>query len=273
MNTLPEIYSTAIQAAIDASFVVMEYYQGVFSSEDKLDGSPVTEADKASSNLIHNRLQTTNIPIIGEEILNSDYAERKHWTQNWCVDPLDGTKEFIKKNGEFVINIAHIVQGKPMFGIIVSPVQKRILIGGKTTGVFLATFDSKGKLSAWGKININSSINQPMVLISSRSFHSAKTAEFVEQLREQYGKITYIEKGSALKFFDLAEGKADVYPRFAPTMEWDIAAGQAILEALGGEIVDVNTKESLTYNKESLYNPYFMAQTNASIHYKLNQIV
>lgn len=273
MNALPQIYSTAIQAAIDASFVVMEYYNAGFSSEDKLDGSPVTEADKASSDLIHSRLQTTDIPIIGEEIQNIDFSERKHWKQNWCVDPLDGTKEFIKKNGEFVINIAHIIEGKPAFGIIVSPVHQRILIGGKTVGVFISSFNQKGIISDWIRIEEQSQLNQPMVLISSRSFHSPKTAKFVEQLREKYGQITYVEKGSALKFFDLAEGKADVYPRFAPTMEWDIAAGQAILEALGGEIVEVKTGENLTYNKESLYNPYFIAQTSASIHYKLNQIV
>ena len=273
MNTLPEIYTTAIQAGIDASFVIMEYYDRGFSSEDKLDGSPVTEADKASSDLIHSKLQATNIPVIGEEIVNLAYSIRKDWKENWCVDPLDGTKEFIKKNGEFVINIAHIIDGNPVFGIIVSPVQRKMLVGGKNTGVYLATFDGSGELVSWNQIHANSEINQPMVLISSRSFHSPKTAEFVEQLREQYGQISYIEKGSALKFFDLAEGKADVYPRFAPTMEWDIAAGQAILEALGGTIVNVNTGKSLIYNKEDLHNPFFLAQTKASIEFKLNQTV
>ncbi len=273
MNTLPEIYSTAIKAAIDASFVIMEYYECGFSSEDKLDGSPVTEADKASSDFINSKLQATNIPIIGEEIINLDYSIRKDWKENWCVDPLDGTKEFIKKNGEFVINIAHIYDGNPVFGIIVSPVQRKILIGGKSTGVYIASFDEHGQLGNWNQLHELSEINTPMVLISSRSFHSPKTAEFVEQLREQYGEITYIEKGSALKFFDLAEGKADVYPRFAPTMEWDIAAGQAILEALGGTIVNVDTGKALTYNKADLHNPFFLAQNKASIEHILNQIV
>ena len=265
MNSLPQNYIIAIQAAIDASFVVMEYYNVGFSSENKSDGSPVTEADKASSELIHHRLIQTNIPIIGEEIINIDYSIRKNWKENWCVDPLDGTKEFIKKNGEFVINIAHIVNGKPVFGIIVSPVQKKILIGGKTTGVFIGSFDAAGQTYNWIELSANTNINQPMVLVSSRSFHSPKTAEFVEKLREQHGDISYIEKGSALKFFDLAEGKADIYPRFAPTMEWDIAAGQAILEAMGGSIIGVLNNSTLTYNKEDLYNPHFIAQTKASL--------
>ncbi len=265
MNALPEIYTIAIQAGVDASFIIMDYYERGFSTEDKIDGSPVTEADKASSELIHLRLQQTNIPIIGEEIINTDYSIRKNWKENWCVDPLDGTKEFIKKNGEFVINIAHIEDGSPSFGIIITPVQRKVLIGGKKTGVYMTTFDEHGKLESWTQLIDPSEINEPLVLISSRSFHSPKTAEFVEKLREQHGEISYIEKGSALKFFDLAEGKADIYPRFAPTMEWDIAAGQAILEAMGGSITAVINNSTLTYNKEDLYNPHFIAQTKTSL--------
>jgi 3'(2'), 5'-bisphosphate nucleotidase len=273
MNGLPKNYTIALQAAIDASFVVMQFYNTSFTSENKSDGSPVTEADKSSSDLINSRLKETNIPIIGEEILNTDFSIRKNWTENWCVDPLDGTKEFIKKNGEFVINIAHIVHGNPVFGIIVSPVERKILVGGIATGVFIGKFDTSGQTSNWEEQHANSAINIPMVLISSRSFHSTKTAEFVEKLRQKYGSLTYLEKGSALKFFDLATGKADIYPRFAPTMEWDIAAGQAILEALGGTIVNVQSGQPLIYNKEELYNPFFIAQTKASIQYKLNPIV
>jgi len=273
MNRLPNHYRIALQAAIDASFVVMNYYNVGFTSEAKSDGSPVTEADKASSDLINSRLQTTNIPIIGEEIVNLDYQTRKNWKENWCVDPLDGTKEFIKKNGEFVINIAHIVEGNPVFGIIVSPVQQTFLLGGKATGVFTGTFDIDGNTHDWKQLHANTQINNPLVLISSRSFHSPKTANFVEGLRQKYGALTNIEKGSALKFFDLAYGKADIYPRFAPTMEWDIAAGQAILEGLDGTIQDVYFKQKLVYNKQTLYNPYFIAQTKASIDYQVNPIV
>jgi 3'(2'), 5'-bisphosphate nucleotidase len=139
--------------------------------------------------------------------------------------------------------------------------------------VYIGKFDTSGKTSNWEEQHANSDINSPMVLISSRSFHSPKTAEFVEKLRKKYGSLTYIEKGSALKFFDLASGKADIYPRFAPTMEWDIAAGQAIMEALEGAILAVETRKPLTYNKEALYNPFFVAQTKASMQYKLNPIV
>jgi 3'(2'), 5'-bisphosphate nucleotidase len=273
MNILSPNYSIAIQAAIDASFVVMKYYESNFSSENKEDGSPVTEADQASSDLIHLRLQVTQIPIIGEEIKNLPFEERNLWKENWCVDPLDGTKEFIKKNGEFVINIAHVVSGKPTFGIIVSPVLKKIIVGGPSTGVWINTFNEKGTLQTWQEVSSKTTLNNPMVLVSSRSFHSPKTEQFVQELREKYGELIYLEKGSALKFFDLAEGKADIYPRFAPTMEWDIAAGHAILNALGGVIAEVNTGKELTYNKESLFNPYFIAQTKASLTTQLEKFI
>lgn len=263
MMQFKERYTIAIQAGIDASFVLMDYYSNGFSYEDKADGSPVTEADKASSDLIHSRLKETGIPIIGEEIINLPYEERKHWAENWCVDPLDGTKEFIKKNGEFAINIAYIENQQPIFGIIVAPVRKEIIVGGKSEGVYILNYDDTGKITSSTKIEERDEFNSPLVLLASRSYNTPDTDTYVAFLEKDFGTIDYKQRGSALKFFDLALNTADIYPRFAPTMEWDIAAGQAIIEALGGEVLDFVTKVSLTYNKEDLYNPHFIAKTRA----------
>ena len=263
MIQFKEIYQIAIQAGIDASFVLMDYYSTGFSYEDKADGSPVTEADKASSDLIHSRLKETGIPIIGEEIINLPYEERKSWTKNWCVDPLDGTKEFIKKNGEFAINIAFIENQKPTFGIIVAPVRKEIIVGGKKEGVFILTFDKTGTITSSKQIQTKDTINHPLVLLASRSYNTPETDTYVSVLEKDFGTIDYKHRGSALKFFDLALNTADIYPRFAPTMEWDIAAGQAIIEALDGEVLNFDNQEPLIYNKENLYNPHFIAKTKA----------
>ena len=261
MIALSKPYQLAIKAAVDASFVLMEYYTKGFHQENKSDGSPVTDADKASSDLIHRQLAKTNIPIIGEEIKNDSFEIRKHWKENWCVDPLDGTKEFIIKNGEFAVNIAHIVNNVPVFGIIVAPVTKEIIIGGLSMGVFQSAFDCDGTIKEWNEIKSKNEINPPLSLIASRSFHTPCVDQYVEKLELDYGKVLFHQKGSALKFFDLANETAHIYIRFAPTMEWDIAAGQAILEALGGEICAHDTNLPLTYNKESLENPHFLAKT------------
>ena len=248
---------------MDASFVLMDFYQNGFSSKDKEDGTPVTEADNASSLVIHELLTTTNIPIIGEEITNLPYVERKNWELNWCVDPLDGTKEFIKKNNEFAINIALIYQGTPIFGCITSPTERKIIYGGKGLGVFIIEFNEFKEVTSTFKISKQLTIQKPLTLIASRSFHTVEINHFITQLEVLFGSVTLHQKGSALKFFDLALGKADLYARFAPTMEWDIAAGQAILEELGGEIRAVNSGSKLVYNKENLLNPHFIAKTFA----------
>jgi 3'(2'), 5'-bisphosphate nucleotidase len=260
---IPNTYLIAIEAAIEASHKIMEFYVSDFSVIEKSDKSPVTEADIASFDIIVSHLQNTNIPILGEEMVNFPYDIRKNWTENWCVDPLDGTKEFIKKNGEFAVNIALIKNQQPIMGIIASPVGKKILFGDLDLGVYLFSFENAKKPELWKKIETNSNINQPLVHISSRSHHSGNGKMLISSLENKFGKISYLQKGSSLKFFDLAQNKADIYPRFAPTMEWDIAPGQAILEALGGEIIDVETGEKLKYNKENLLNPHFIAKTFA----------
>jgi 3'(2'), 5'-bisphosphate nucleotidase len=256
-------YQIALCAARDASVIIMQYYKGGFGSAYKADGSPVTEADLASSKLIGDRLALTGIPITGEEDDDAPYAERAGWEQHWCVDPLDGTKEFIRRNGEFAVNIALIEGQTPVFGIIAAPVEETVIFGGKDFGVFLSTFENIPDESKWVPVHPRETVNEPLVMTSSRTHHSGEILEFINQLKETFGEIDYLRKGSSLKFFDLALGYADVYVRFAPTMEWDIAAGQAILEGLGGTILHAVTGEPLTYNKPNLLNPHFVAKTSA----------
>ncbi len=259
-----EIHRSAILASIEASKVIMDFYRSTVKIDIKSDGSPVTQADLAASEIISKRLSSTNIPILGEELKNKDFTVRSKWTKNWCVDPLDGTKMFIQKNDEFVVSIALIENHKPIFGILASPVQERIILGGVGLGVYIFDFNQFESLTEWRKIEPFAQMNQPMVVACSRSFGKDNVA-YAKSIEEEFGVFEYLKMGSALKFFELAEGKADMYVRLGPTMEWDIAAGQAILEELGGEIRSLETNERLSYNKESLFNPPFVAKTKALI--------
>ena len=265
LSTFPDIYHIALKASIEASKVIIEFYEKGFQSEIKKDGSPVTEADLASSEIISRILNSTNIPILGEETIHQDFAERKNWKLNWCVDPLDGTKEFIKRNDQFAVNIALIKNKQTIFGIIASPTDNTVLFGGEKVGVFISHFKDINNETKWLKLSARTIANNPLVMTMSHSPNSGASFDFIEKLKLTYPSIEYLKKGSALKFFDLAEGKADIYPRFAPTMEWDIAAGQAILEALGGSITSIESGQKLVYNKENLFNPHFIALTKPLI--------
>lgn len=253
-------YSLALEALVEASMVVMEFYERGFDSNLKEDGSPVTEADIASSEIIEGYLAQTDIPIVSEENDEISYEERKNWTSCWLVDPLDGTKEFIKKNGEFAINIALVNNQRAIFGAIAWPEQEKILVGGKDLGVYLVPFSAIDLPSKWQKLNPPKAQHDTIHIIGSRSVQSSVPESFIAALEETGKTVEFIQKGSALKFFDLAEGKATIYPRYAPTMEWDIAAGQAILEALNGEVKTIDSQEPLKYNKASLFNPSFIAK-------------
>ena len=243
----------------------MQIYQNDFEEIIKADGSPLTQADLASSDIIGQHLSPYKIPITGEETEKMSFEERAQWTECWCVDPLDGTREFIKKNGEFAVNIALIKDSKAHFGLIASPVRREIIIGSEETGVYIFSFDEAHNFSTWKKLSIPDKHNNPIVLIGSRSHHSGSMLEIIETLQSISTEIEFSKKGSALKFFDLALGTADIYPRFAPTMEWDIAAGQAIIEALGGEVTNALDGTRLQYNKEDLTNPFFIAKTKGFI--------
>ncbi|HZH86962.1 MAG TPA: 3'(2'),5'-bisphosphate nucleotidase CysQ [Brumimicrobium sp.] len=259
MTDLFQQYNITIAAALEASDAIMEIYAGDFERFDKEDGSPVTIADLTSSKIIRKYLLTTEIPITGEEAEKQPYAVRQKWDKVWCVDPLDGTKEFIKRNGEFVINIGLIENEKPIFGLIASPVNRQIIIGNKDSGAFQMSYENALDPSKWEKLENLSKPHDPIQMISSRSHYSGNLLKLVDSIEKDYGLVESRAMGSALKFFELVNNRADVYPRFAPTMEWDIAAGQAIYEAIGGKVINVNTGKPLVYNKESLKNPHFIA--------------
>lgn len=261
LTSLAPKFQTALLAAVEASLKIMDIYNHEFEAIFKEDGSPLTKADLASTKIIHRHLDPLGIPITGEETDKIDFSIRQNWTECWCVDPLDGTKEFISKNGEFAVNIALIEKGIPTFGLIASPVNEEIIFGSKEFGVFISSFENIEKASNWVKINIPEKVNSPIILTASRSHGSGPMDGFIAELKRISPEFEQKSKGSSLKFFDLAKGEVDVYARFAPTMEWDIASGQAILEALGGSVINVETGLPLSYNKENLLNPFFIAKT------------
>jgi len=247
-----------IEALETASEKIMEFYKNGFEINIKIDKSPVTEADLSSNYIITSYLHQFNIPIISEEEIKPKYEERKNEPLLWLVDPLDGTKEFIQKSGQFCICIALIENGKPILGFIASPTEKKILFGGQSIGAFEVPFGIDNPLDNKWKLE-QPEANLPKVLIRSNAPLKELSENFIKKLKEQEGDLDFINKGSALKFFDLLKGNADFYIRLAPTMEWDIAAGQAIFETIGGEIRHIETNEILTYNKKDLRNPHFFA--------------
>ncbi len=251
----------ALEAAVDASKAIMEIYVQDFEAQWKDDGSPVTIADLKSNEVLIAHLEKTNIPFITEEGENAHFDDRKDYDWVWSVDPLDGTKEFLKKNDEFAVCIALIHQQKPVLGIIASPVERKLIIGGQLIPPAIVAFENIHDTGKWNYIEKKEHVNQPLVIAGSRSHLSGTELKFTNDLKDKYGDVTFFKKGSALKFIDLALGNADIYPRFGPTMEWDIAAGQAIIEALGGKVLHAEKQEPLRYNKANLLNPYFIVYT------------
>lgn len=248
-----------IEAIETASKSILEIYAQDFSVEIKSDDSPVTAADKLSSKILIEKLAPLGIPIISEEEEKMSFEERKHLPKIWLIDPIDGTKEFIKKNDQFCINIALVENGKATFGMIASPTESTIIFGGQNIGAYEIPYQTKDPLAEKWRINFKNN-NKNKVIIHSNGGFSGTVVKFVRNLELKYGELEIIKKGSALKFFDLVRGTADFYIRFAPTMEWDIAAGQAIYEVVGGEVLHIENLEPLTYNKPQLKNPYFLAK-------------
>ncbi|MFK7781783.1 3'(2'),5'-bisphosphate nucleotidase CysQ [Psychroserpens sp.] len=254
----------AIKASLEAGKVIMEVYNTPFDVEIKDDKSPLTEADKKANDVINSYLKQTNIPIISEENRQIDYVDRKDWETCWVVDPVDGTKEFIKRNGEFTVNIALVTNGKPQLGVIYVPATKTLYVGNVTEEQGLKAELSTHETSIkevqklfnplQPKIENDSSVQ----VVGSRSHMSPETLDFIETIKSSGKDVEVVSKGSSLKFCLVAEGNADVYPRFAPTMEWDTAAGHAICNAVGIEVISKATNKPLLYNKENLLNPWFV---------------
>ncbi|WPP48256.1 3'(2'),5'-bisphosphate nucleotidase CysQ [Catalinimonas niigatensis] len=252
--------STLGEIAIEAGKEILNiYHHADFSQivDFKADDSPLTTADEASHHVIINRLSSKypNIPIISEEGKDVEYATRKGWEYFWLVDPLDGTKEFIKRNGQFTVNIALIHQGKPIVGVIYTPVTEELYLAAKE-GYAEDMKPGAYKQQLPGNpvpIQVN---NKKDKLVAVRS--SSHASEEEEELLGRYGVTESISKGSSLKFCMVAEGKADVYYRHGPTMEWDTAAGQVVVECAGGKVLQGTGPEPFRYNKESLRNGSFL---------------
>lgn len=257
---------TAIEASIKAGDEILKIYNKDFNIEYKKDQSPLTEADLVSNKIIVEHLETTSVPIISEENKLVPYSTRQNWDMCWIVDPIDGTKEFIKKNGEFTVNIALVKDGKTLLGIIYVPVTKELYYTNedksKAYKTIISTTNRKsldrGLFQESDELRPDFKKQTTIKVVGSRSHMNDDTLNFVETLKEQYQNVEIVSKGSSLKFCLVAEGKADVYPRFAPTMEWDTAAGQAICEAVGLKVIDQGTQQPMLYNRKNLLNNYFL---------------
>jgi len=256
---------TAIVAALEAGKEILDiYHSNDFGVELKGDKSPLTKADLASHNVIMSYLKTTNIPVLSEEGKSIPYNDRKDWNQLWIVDPIDGTKEFIKRNGEFTVNIALVENQKTILGVIFVPVTGELYFSTKDDGSYkvsanLKDYNIDSLLKTGKKLPLQRN-DKTFTIVASRSHMSTETEAFIDKMRENHGSINLISKGSSLKLCMVAEGKADCYPRFAPTMEWDTAAGQAICEHAGFDVIDYKTNKTMLYNREVLLNGWFVVK-------------
>ncbi|GGC84754.1 3'(2'),5'-bisphosphate nucleotidase CysQ [Thalassobacillus devorans] len=251
-----------IQAAFEAGKEIMKIYKTDFEIEFKEDESPLTMADQRSHEIIKEALQKNypDIPILSEEGKHLPYNERKRWNEFWLVDPIDGTKEFIKKNGEFTVNIALIRNGKPVMGVVYAPALDTLYAAQEGKGAFKITNAWNAEAKKAIKLPLQESEANLAKVVASRSHMSEETKAYINELKKEYGKVETISAGSSLKLCLIAEGKADYYPRYAPTMEWDTGAGQAIVELSGGTVNIAEEQKPLVYNKEVLKNPWFLAR-------------
>jgi 3'(2'), 5'-bisphosphate nucleotidase len=290
MNDMKEI---VIKAALEAGNKILNIYAQDFEVEFKADESPLTSADKAAHEVIEKALSSTGIPVLSEESREIPYAERADWGTFWLVDPLDGTKEFIKKNGEFTVNIALIKDGTPVLGVVYAPVLDWLYVGigpgaegmelgaWKTVDCKKKTYDEIIESAEALSIGNHQSEIGHLKIVASRSHCSEETVTFIEQLEAKYGAAERVSMGSSLKLCLVAEASADIYPRIAPTMEWDTGAAHAVVRSAGGEVYQYDpavpavaylqgaeSKEKngtmphalspLRYNKENLLNPFFV---------------
>ena len=252
----------AIDAAIQAGKKIIEIYNSDdFNLEYKLDDSPLTIADTASNKIIENILEASNIPILSEEGNILDFNNRKNLKHLWVVDPLDGTKEFIKKNNEFTVNISLIENSVPVIGVIYAPALNVLYFSEKKLGAYkvfitnLDEFDHSNPL----RLPLIKKFKEYKVL-TSRSHLNDNTLDYIDNLKVNNLKVVSVPMGSSLKFCLLAEGLADCYPRFSPCMEWDTAAGQIICDEAGFKVIDLKTMKPIVYNRENLINNYFIAK-------------
>ncbi len=270
----------SIQAAIAAGIAINEVYRAKdFAVAYKADKSPLTVADQKSHEIITGALKAYDFPILSEEGKNTPFAQRKNWERFWLVDPLDGTKEFIKRNGEFTVNVALIENSRPVLGTIFVPDRNTLYFAGRKLGAYKL---QDGPFSEWQenrtdseeeahtllaqiveqstRLPVKDQQRASLTIVGSRSHKTAELEDYVAEKRKTFGDVEFISAGSSLKICLVAEGQADLYPRLGPTMEWDTAAGQAIAENAGAAVYQYKTEEPLIYNKEDLHNPWFIVQ-------------
>ncbi len=285
------MHAFAVRAALEAGPAIMKVYAASVEVQNKEDGSPITQADRTANDIILSHLSGTPYPVITEESRPAGSTERKGWNRVWLVDPLDGTREFIRGNGEFTVNIALTEMGRPIMGVILAPVSQTLWLGIVGDGVYQMTNTGQWATGNPGfgekeffqyarriaPVSPGRMAGQPQSTPSdenrahnpdradtvtigvSRSHKEAKTEALIREISKRYGHVRIHQVGSSLKFCAMAEGKMTIYPRCTPIYEWDTAAGHAILKAAGGEVFSLETYQPLEYNKEDLHTPPFIA--------------
>jgi 3'(2'), 5'-bisphosphate nucleotidase len=255
MSELTDLLGPLKKIALKAGMAIMDIYkdESRFDVEQKSDDSPLTAADKKSNELICDGIEllAPKYPIISEENKEVEYEKRKSYNRYWLIDPLDGTKEFIKRNGEFTVNIALVEDQKTILGVVYAPVLEEMYWAIKSEGAFL---ENKGNIKKIQSRSIKLS-DKNLRIVCSRSHLNDETQTYINQFTEP----EKVSIGSSLKFLIIAKGEADIYPRLAPTMEWDTAAAQIILEEAGGKVLESESRLGLKYNKANLRNPHFIA--------------
>ncbi len=261
----PHTLLLAFKTAFKAGEAILPIYNDEHNVTFKQDESPLTAADTRSNDVIKEHLGT-EYPILSEEGKQTEYAERSAWQTFWLIDPLDGTKEFIKKNGEFTVNIALIKQGAPALGVVYVPVTRKMYFGMEDYGSFACTIPENATdemlekaMNAAQRLDENT-LPDTYTIVASRSHMSPETESFIAERKEKHGDIDMISSGSSIKLCLVAEGKAHVYPRLAPTMEWDTAAAQGVARFAGCRVYNYETGKDLEYNKENLLNPWFVVE-------------
>jgi 3'(2'), 5'-bisphosphate nucleotidase len=259
---------TIVKISLKAGEEIMKVYAKDFEIAYKPDDSPLTEADTLANKIICEALMAhfPMVPILSEETKAAPYEERKEWEYYWCVDPIDGTKEFIKKNGQFTVNIALIHKNIPVLGVVYAPAMKQLYAAKKEEGAYKQNFDISN-----AKTKLPLHVKDSMVVVASKSHRSPQTQHFIEILSKTYPNLQIDSKGSSLKLCMVAEGSANIYPRIAPTMEWDTAAAHAIVLESGKGVYKYDSKlepldyikghpklEPVVYNKPNLLNPDFV---------------
>jgi 3'(2'), 5'-bisphosphate nucleotidase len=257
-----------IEAALAAGKETLSVYGTDFAVSHKADRSPLTLADERSHAIIHGYLAPSDIPVLSEEGRRIPYDERSRWPLLWIVDPLDGTKEFVNRNGEFTVNIALVDAGLPCLGVVFAPVPDQLYFAAQNLGAFRLDRAASHLAAAPQPLADILAAAQPLPLdhppgalavVASRSHLNTETAHYIDTLRQSHPELGTVSRGSSLKLCLVAEGSAHVYPRFAPTMEWDTAAGHALVRMSGGRVLVAETRIELGYNRQDLLNPAFIA--------------